>query len=316
MPIARRLLLLALGLTAVVPAAADGEMFDPRFREGAPSDSLVEGPPRFSRGHVNAFIDLFEAAFDLALTAESEQTLRDAIENEFVAASPARRESFLALVEPIVVIRTKARRGEVAAVRALLRRFRAAIDERIRKQPATPAHRILTRALERRHRVLWVGEPAIKGVAVDAYIELVQFMVGLARNERVALSPGRRTALIDYLGGDLSGLDRETRERLAGVHRTWLRVKGRWDHAKDARRFLARWAAVRLGARLAPGGKLIVEPGPDLAAYAREAAKVAAADDRYDAATVFARNPVALLEAASKGLGLSGEGPAFTFMYR
>lgn len=307
--------LAAVLLLLVATTAWADEMFDPRFREGAPSDALVKGPPRLSRGHLNAFVDLLEAAFDVALTAQAEQALRDALENEFDGGSPQDREAFLTLVDAIAPLRDQARRDDASAVRAGLRRFRAALDARIRARPAAPAHRQIAAVLERRHEVVVAGEPALKGVPVDAYIEMAEFVAGLARNEPVRLSPGRRSALRDYLAKDLASLKRPVRERLASAHRFWLRAKARWDRAKDARRFLMRWEAVRLAARLkTPAVK--VRPGTDLAAYAREAARVAASMEAYDHATALARNPEALFDVLKRGLAFEDKAPAFSFMYR
>jgi hypothetical protein len=314
---ARLLALLALVLLAPLAGAESDSMFDPRFREGAPSDELAAGPPRLARGHVSAFVDLLEASFDVALPARAEQDLRDALENEYLASATAAREGFLALVDGIATLRTRARAGETSLVREGLRAFRAAVDERIREAPAAPANVIVTRLLERRHEVLWAGEPPIKGASVDAYIEFAEFVAGLARNEAVVLSPGRRSALQDYLGRDLAKVGTKLRESLARAHRTWLRVKARWDRAKDARRFLMRWEAVKLLARLHPTKPpLEVKPGTDLASYARVASKVAAAWDPFDAVTALARNPAAMLEATVRGLELKEKEPAFTFLFR
>lgn len=314
-PVSFLLLLCAL-LPAVPPVGAEGEqMFDPRFREGAPSDALVGGPPRLSRGHLNAFVDMLEASFDIALSADAEQALRDALETEFDAGGPKEREAFLSLVDSIAPLREQARRGDTSAVRAELRRFRASMDARIRARPTAPAHLQITVALERRHEIVAAGEPPLKGVPLDAYIELVEFVAGLGRNEEVRLSPGRRSALRDYVAKDLVTLKRSVRDRLAFAHRLWLRVKGSWDRAKDARRFSMRWEAVRLAARLKKPA-LKVAPGTDLASYAREATRVAALMDAYDVATALARNPEALFGAVSKGLALEKPGAVFTFMYR
>jgi len=318
----RRLVCLALTallLLAATPAQGEdgGRMFDPRFREGAPSDALVAGPPRLSRGHVHAFVDLLETAFDVALPAQVEQDLRDALEEEFEAADKAAREALLALVDSVALLRARALCCDWRCVYAGLRRFRAAIDERLRADPKGAANRILLGTLRRRHEVVWRGEPALKALAVEAYLEMAVFVASLGRNETIVLSPGQISALRDYLGKDLRDCKFVTRDCLVGAHRVWLRVKARWDRSKDARRFAMRWGAVKLMARLAPRrGGIQITPGEDHKAYAREASKVAAADKSFDAVTALARNPKALLDTVCCGLALGAKAPPFTFLYR
>jgi len=310
------LVLLALAQGTARADGADG-MFDPRFREGAPSDALVKGPPQLSRGHVHAFVDLFEAAFDLALPAATEQALRDAVETAYAARDRAWRDAFFDLTDPIVNLRCCARCGNHDGVRGCLRSFRRSIDDRVRLDPKDPINRILLKVLEQRHEVVWLGEPEVKRLAVDAYLEMAQFVTSLGRNETVALSPGQQSALRDYLGKALRQLSKEERETLERAHRTWLLVKARWDRGRDERRFQMRREAVLLLARLAPQtGGLSVDPGTDLKTYARAASKVAAADRPFDAATAVARNPRALIEALERGLEIDRGVPAFTFMYR
>ena len=312
-------LVVCLGSASAEPAE---RMFDPRFREGAPSDQIAAGPPRLSRGHLNAFVDLFETAFDLALPAADEQALRDALEEAYGEATEAQRDAFLALVDVIAPMKARARCCDWRFVNANLRRFRAEIDKRVRAAPKQPVNAVMLSVLRRRHEVVWPGDPALKALAVESYLEMVLFVAGLGRNEAIELSPGRRTALIDYLGKDLRTCPHATRTCLVEAHKTWLRSKARWDRGRDARRLAMRWEAVGLLARLAPRpGGLEIRGGPgsreaDHTDYAREASKVQAADARFDAVTALARNPQALLESLCRGLGLGGRAPPFTFLYR
>ncbi|MDF1702962.1 MAG: hypothetical protein P1V36_17580 [Planctomycetota bacterium] len=314
-----RLLLLLILLAA--PAAAWGdsarEAFDPRFREGAPSDLIVDGTPRLSRGHLNAYVDLFEASFDVALPRQTEILLREALAKGFRAAAAGERQRFLDLVDNIVEIRRCARCCHGRGVRACLRAFRRAVDQRMNAAPDDPAHRIVRHVLERRHSVVWLGIPEVKDLAAVAYLETVVFVASLGRGEAIRLSPGQISALKDYLDRDLRRLSESVRDRLALSHRQWLLVKARWDRGRDARRLAMRWQAVRLMARLVPknGGHTVGE-GTDLAAYAREAARLKAADRGFDAVTALARNPELLQQALDDGLALGRGVPAFTFMYR
>jgi hypothetical protein len=49
------------------PAPA-GLMYEPRFREGKPGDVLADATSPLLRGDLDAFVDLFEAAYDVALS--------------------------------------------------------------------------------------------------------------------------------------------------------------------------------------------------------------------------------------------------------
>jgi hypothetical protein len=319
-------LLLALALlmggasvSTPIPAQAEEEraLFDPRFREGAPSDELAAGPPRLSRGHVNAFIDLFETAFDVALPAQSEQDLRDALEEQYIAADTAGRESFLTLVDAIAPMKARARCCDWRFVHGGLRSFRTVIDARLRAAPKEAANEVMLKVLRRRHEVVWRGEPALKALAVEAYLEMVVFVASLGRNETIRLSEGQFTALRDYLGKDLRRCTYATRNCLISVHRTWLRVKARWDRSRDSRRLGMRWEATHLLARLAPTpGGLQVPTQGSYKDYARAAATVEAADKAFDVVTALARNPQALQEALCRGLGLGAQAPPFPFLYR
>ena len=292
-------------------------MYDPRFREGAPSDALLVGPPRLSRGHLNAYIDMFEAAFDLALPAVVEQNLRDALERSFEEGKPGDREALLATSDTIVALRRQARCCDWSGVRTSLRRFRGDVDKRLAAAPKSEVSRIVVYVLRRRHEVVWLGEPEVKQLAADAYLEMALFLASLGRNEDIVLTKGQKSALQDYLGGELCKQDCCCRTKLAVAHRTWLRIKARWDRGRDSRRLALRWEAVKLLARLIPkAGGMKVAVGPDAKAYAREASKVAAADRAFDAVTGLARNPKPMLEAFMKGLALDPKCPPCTFMLR
>lgn len=306
-----------LALPAAAWADAGPAPFDPRFRTGAPSDELVGGKQVLSRGHVNAFIDLFEASFDVALPKETEVLLRRELQSSFRRADAAGRQAFLDLVDNIVEIRRCARCCNGRGVRACLRAFRRAVDQRLQATPEDPSHRILRHVLERRHTVVWLGIPEVKDLAAEAYLETVLFVASLGRDEPLRLSPGQVSALKDYLDRDLRRLKETVRDRLALSHREWLLVKARWDRGRDERRLAMRWQAVRLMARLVPktGGHTVGE-GTDLAAYRREAARLRSADRGFDAVTALARNPELLHQALDDGLSVRRGVPEFTFMYR
>ena len=314
------LILLGLGLLGPLASAgaeADDVEFDPRFRPGASSDRLSAGPPRLTRAHIDAFIDLFETAFDVALPASVEAELRTRLVTAFEEGDEARREAFLAHVDVLGPMRARARCCDWRFIDAGLRRFRAEIDRRLRHAPDAPVNALLARVLRRRHEVVWRGEPAIKALAVEAYLEMALFVASLGRNEAIDLSPGQRKALITYLEKDLRRCSYATRTCLLAAHRTWLRAKARWDRSRDERRLRLRRQATEWLARLAPEpGGLSIRTGTTEGEYVRAASKVRAADSAKGAVAAVARQPQALLEVLCCGLGLGGQAPAYTFLYR
>lgn len=292
-------------------------MVEPRFREGRPGDVLVKGEPSLLRGHLDAFVDLSEASFDLCFAAPTEQALRDALELSFGGWKAAERSAFLELVTPLTGLREKGRAGEIDALKAGLRAFWIALDRRISAAPREKAHRLLTEALERRQRAVWRGIPAIQGSAADAWLEATLFLSSLGRNEAFEPTAGQRQALETELDVGLHGQSEAVREKLRLVHRTWLLVKARWDDATVPQRLKLRFEAVRLLARLLPAGRTLeVGASGDLTVYAREAARVHEALSAYDAWSSAAQNPEAALQALTKGLELPDPLPEHSLLYR
>lgn len=292
-------------------------MFEPRYREGKPGDLLVKGEPGLLRGNLDAFVDLSEAALDLAWPARDEQELRDALETAFSAADEEGRKTFLELVTPVTMLREKGRTGDIEGLKAGERAFVIALDRRIHAAPRERQNRLVTDGIEKSQRAAWKGIPAIRTSAADAWLEAGLLLVGLGRNERLEPTDGQRSALTEELDLALHGQPEAVRERLRLFHRMWLLVQARWDQAPDARRFALRWEAVRLLARLLPEDKSItVVPGPALADYSREAARVAARFAAYDAWGNVARHPELVLEAFKKGLDLPDPVPEHVLLYR
>lgn len=319
-PLARLTFAIALGLLALLaraPASAEYGMFEPRFREGRPGDVLVPGSPGLLRGHLHGFVDLSEAAFDLAFAAADEQALRDALEERFASWAAPERAAFLDLVAPLTGLRDKGRGGDVEGMQAGLRAFWIALDRRIQAAPREAPNRLLTQALEKRQRATWKGIPAIHATAADSWLELTTFLVGLGRNESYEPTAGQRAAILEELDRALHPQPEALRERLRRSHRTWLLTKARWDGATQTQRYALRWQLVRLLARIL-GPARMAEPavGSTPAHYAQAAADLAARMSPYDAWTNLARQPAATLEALLQGLELTEPLPEHALLYR
>jgi hypothetical protein len=291
-------------------------MYEPVFREGKPGDVLVDGSPGLVRGDLDAFVDLTEAAFDVAIPAADEQSLRDTLEVGFGAAMGEKREAFLATVRPLASIREALRKGDAAAARTGLEAFRRAVDQRLRDLPSSRASQVLEQVLGRRHETAWPGTPEVHGGAADAYVDLAAFVTSLGRNEAVEATPGQRQALVRDLDAAFRAKEAPLRERLRSAHRLWIYVKAKWRASADAQRFRMRWEGVKAVARvLPPEHRREVTEGPELADYARFAAAVAAPVGAFDALGNVARDPVALFEAVERGLAVPRDLPEAVLLY-
>lgn len=314
-----RFVLLALlaGAVCAPGEAAPGLLYEPTFRAGSPSDVLVAGEPALTRGDLDAFVDLFETAFDLALPLDAEQDLRDRMEVDFERAEGEARAAWLALVKDLPAMRAAARAGRDAEVRAGLRAFRRALDARMVAEPRHPVHLLLSLMLERRYVPMWPGKPPVAAGPADAYLEAVEFVVGLGRGEAAPLTVPQRRQLEEQLRRGLFTQSPAVRGELARFHRLWLAAKAAWDEGDDATRFRARWSAVLLMSRLLPASdQMAIEPGPTLKAYAAAATKVRDAQRDYDALATAARNPATVLVVLKTGLSLDVKPDEPTFLYR
>ncbi|MDJ0973962.1 MAG: hypothetical protein QNJ98_05845 [Planctomycetota bacterium] len=308
---------LLLGALCAPSAAAPGLLYEPTFRAGSPGDVLVPGKPALTRGHLDAFVDLFESAFDLALPLAAEQDLRDRIEVDFEKADNEQRAAWIGLVKDLPAMRVAAKAGRTGEVRAGLRSFRLALDKRMVAAPRHPVHMLLTLQLERRYIPLWPGNPPVAAGPAQAYLEAVEFVVGLGRGEAVPVSVTQRRMLEERLRRGLFTQPQAVREELAAFHRLWLAAKAAWDRGDDSARFRARWSAVLLMSRLLPEAERVeIEPGPTLKAYAAAATKVREAQSGYDAIATAARNPATVLVVLKTGLSLDVKPDAPTFLFR
>ena len=306
-----------LGSLLALPAGADGLMYDPVFRPGRPAAVLVKGTPPLTRGDVSDFVDLFEAAFDLALPQHNEQDLRDQIEIDFSGRTPEQRRTFLDTLRTLRQVRTRLRAGNTDAAEDTLRAFRRHIDESISASPNHAVYRVLSKILKRRHATHWRGDPPVKALAADLYLELATFVTSLGRGTAVKPTAGQLSVVRDELLKVIARTPRETRVHMARIHAYWLRVKAAWDRADEARRFEMRFEAVRFLARLLPKEQTIeINAGPTLRDYAREAARVAGRSAALAAFTNVTRNPALLFKIVDKGLGLDEQAPPSSLLYR
>ncbi len=310
-------LVLLLACTAALPALADGLLYDPVFRPGKSTAVLVKGAPALTRADVNDFIDLFEAAFDLALPQADEQHLRDQIEIDFTGRPPEQRRTFLDTLRTLGDVRTRLRSGNTDAAEDTLRAFRRHIDEAISANPTHAVYRALAEILKRRHATHWRGDPPVKALAADLYLELAAFVTSLGRGTEIQPTEGQRSVVRDELLNVIARTPRETRVQLARIHVYWLRVKAAWDAADEAQRFQLRFEAVRFLAKLLPKDKQIeINAGPTLRDYAREAARIAERSPALTAFTNATRNPALLLKTLNKGLALDEAASRSSLLFR
>jgi hypothetical protein len=299
------------------PEPGKSRMFDPRFREGRPFDVLAAGTPPLLRGTVDAFVDYVEAAHVLALSAAEEQTIRDGLETAWPRLAEEDRRWF----ERQVAARDRLRPAPGAAVdtageQALLSVFLVTVTARVAKSGPGAWESAIRRAIERRAAPFSAAPPPSVSVAdLDAFEELVMFLVSVARNSEVAPTEGQRIAVRPSIRRGMDASSPELRKSYARMHRLWPLVKARWDAATDEDRLKFRWAIVRLFRRIAklpiPSGTVVI----DLPGYASSAAEVAAAMNAPDAYTSAFANPSDVITTVVEGLGMDPRNLEPVFVY-
>jgi hypothetical protein len=279
-------------------------MYAPRFREGPPERVLVRSPVPLERAHLDAQVDLVEAAFDLALTPDEEQALRDGIETAWPKASDAARASVLGRPAEKAAILAALRRGDGAGAQRLLATVAADLARGADAAPSAPENAPVVAARRRAATVHSAGDPPVSLADQNALEEVVLFLLRLARNEDALVTEGQRAALRAKTKAALDASGALVRRRHDRANRLWLLLEARWDAAGEDERLRMRWTAVRLFRWL-----LGLAPSPEtsdgaggaqggLADYAARAREVAGAKDAFQQVALAFGNPEAVVTAA------------------
>jgi len=288
------------------PAAqGPGLMFDPRFREGSPSDVLVASGTPLLRGAVDAFVDLVEASMDAALPADEEQALRDGVETAWSKMAADERQWFERCVDRKTRLARATQSGDASA-RGDLGAFSGELGVRAEARPSVAWKSVVRRVLaDRATPFTTSGAPAVSIAAIHAFEELGAFLVCVARNDGEQVTAGQAQAVRTRLRSAMDASGALVRGHYARLPRLWLLVKARWDASDAAAKMRTRWAAVKAFRRIV--GLAEFRPLPDeeaLVAYARAAREVWAQASLFDTYTNGFENLDLLLGAAIEGLGL------------
>lgn len=308
------LILLAMGLHA---GAADEWGFDPRFRPLPAVDVLVKGEPPLLRRDVDAFVDLVEASFDLAMPAKVDSALRVAIEESYEKGDAAHRQLFLGRVESIQTLRRLVREKKVLEAETGLMAFRRSLDAMLHAVPPSPTATILRDVLRGRHETAWAGEPPLNEAAVDSWLALAAFTASVALNQSVAPTTGR----VEVAHRDLAALFKERdaaeRKRLLRAHKTWIRLQKAWDDGGELKRLKLRAGVAEFVADILPEERR-VELGEieDLPGYARSAAVLREVVPAFDLWVTLASRPAEVLELIETWLGPVPEGEDVILLFR
>ncbi len=287
------------------PAAqGPGLMFDPRFREGSPSDVLVATGSPLLRGTVDAFVDLVEASLDAALPADEEQALRDGVETAWSKLSSDERQWFERCVDRKTRLARATQAGDSAG-RADLGAFSGELGVRVEARPTAAWKSVVRRALaDRATPFTTSGTPPVSVAAVSAFEELGAFLICVARNDGEQVTAGQSEAVRARLRSSMDASGALVRGHYARMPRLWLLVKARWDASDAAAKMRMRWAAVKAFRRIA--GLPAFTPVPDeeaLVAYARAARETWAQASLFDTYSNAFDNLDLLIGAAVEGLG-------------
>jgi len=286
-------------------AQGPGLMFDPRFREGSPSDVLVATGSPLLRGTVDAFVDLVEASVDAALPADEEQALRDGIETAWPRLTADDRQWLERCVDRKTRLARATQAGDSAG-RADLGAFSGELGVRVEARPTAAWKSVVRRALaDRATPFTTTGTPPVSIAAASAFEALGSFLVCVARNDGEQVTEGQAQAVRARLRSAMDASGALVRGHYARLPRLWLLVKARWDASDAAAKMRTRWAAVKAFRRIA--GLAEFRPLPDeeaLVAYARAAREVWAQSSLFDLYTNAFANLDLLIGAALEGLGL------------
>ena len=314
----RSLLVLVAALAAALPAPGAEEWgFDPRFRPHPATDVLVKGEPPLLRRDEDAFVDLVEAAFDLAMPQAVERRLRVAVEEGFEKGDADARKRFLERVAPIGNLRRLVREQNLLEAEEGMMAFRRSLDTRLQEDPPDAVATLLRDLLRGRHETAWAGEPPIHAAAVESWLALTAFLTAVARNEAVAPSPGKDAVTRRELGLDLAKRDADERGLVLRAHRPWIRLQEAWDDGGDLRRLKLRIQVVQFVVDLLPEEKR-VEVGEieDLKGYARSAAVLRDVVPALDLWTTLGAHPEKVLALVEAWLGPVPEGEDALLLYR
>jgi hypothetical protein len=216
----------------------------------------------------------------------------------------ARRRAVLALADGLGDLRTAARDGDAVRVDLGLAEFRRGLDRFLTDGGAAPPATGLADLLRMRRREAWPGDPPIHAAAAAAWLDLVECVVSLGRNEDLEPTDGQRSVVFADLGRAFGDLDAPTRRRLLEVHRPWLRLQAAWMDGTPVHRLALRFRMLRLLAGALPEAKQItLGDGNDMVAYARGATLMRTVQSGYDAWSNLARRPADVLDAVEAWLG-------------
>lgn len=297
---------------AVPPASGTpqgaGMMFDPRFREGRPSDVLVAGASPLLRGAVDAFVDLLEAATDTTLPEAEEQALRDGVESDWKKAPSEDRVLFDDAPATRERAKAAALRGDAAGRRTAVSGFTDALFVRASARPTGAWQAVVRRAGAAKLEIfVTAGDVAVPLAAVEAFEETVAFFTGLARNDGGRVTEGQRLAVrTERIRPDLEGASPAARRRFAAATRLWAFVRARWDAADADTKLRLRWAAVDLVRAIARLPEVPADVRADgLPGYARAASAAVEALPVFDTYTNVVANWDRVLEALLQGFGVA-----------
>ncbi len=304
-------------LSAWAGHAAEEWGFDPRFRPLPGTDVLVRGDVPLLRRDVDAFVDLVEASFDLAMPRAVEGRLRVAIEEGFEKAGETDRRAFLQRVEGIESLRDLVRQQKVLEAEEGLMAFRRSLDAMLQRDPPDPVATLLRDLLRGRHEIVWAGDPPLNEAAVDAWLATAAFVAALARNDGVVLTEGKKAVTRRDLGVLFRARDADERKRVLQAHRTWIRIQTAWDDSSELRRLRLRKAAVDYVASILPEEKR-VEVGQidSLETYARSAAVLRDVVTAFDTLSTLASRPKEVLALLDTWLGPLPDGQDVLLLYR
>lgn len=206
------------------------------------ADILVAGNPPLTTEVVSQTCDFLEWALATPFT----QAQRDDATTMLVAVWNKHDTAAIQTVGAILAARTKllAATPEVRARQQ--QQLGAALVAGLRKQSSDPASRWLLAIYNNATTSLAAGEPPLTEQMIDAYAELIGFMLGEVKQQKAVVPNAKdRAALAKQLAPRWAKLTADQRKAFAQVPFTWAAVRVQWAQTAEADRaaYRKQWAA-------------------------------------------------------------------------
>ncbi|NJD69413.1 MAG: hypothetical protein FIA90_12345 [candidate division NC10 bacterium] len=223
--------LLLVGVLAVLSVAATAF---------AQSPVLVKGQPPLTEETVGRLTEFFEWAFDVYLTNEQRQVLRNYAVDAWKQRKKSDTDDIVQLARQQVELSTLD-----AGQRALVRmKIEPELLDRMRKQPNEPMARWALGVYEASHRPIAGGTPPLTRQSTDAYLETLFFMVGEVSGQHSVPDRKQKDDWAQALAAGYPKMSAEQKQQIAGMPLLMATLRVSWPMLSESEKaqYRTQWA--------------------------------------------------------------------------